>query len=158
MNETKPEFSRGDVNLDNEGAYFLYQAAGWARFLSITGFVVYGLLILMFLIGTVAMGGGASRQGFSPMMPYDPSIIFGWTFFITMAIIMAVMCIPLVHLYNFSVRTRRAFAEGNSQMLTQSFRSLKNLFVFYGVVMIIYLSFLFLSFVFGIVGGILAAM
>ncbi len=156
MNETKPEFSRGDVNLENEGAYFLYQAAGWARFLSITGFVVYGLLILMFLIGLVVIGGNAAAQAFGAQNPMM-MLYFSWPFFITMAVVMVIMCIPLVYLYNFSVRTRRAFGEGNSQVLTQSFRALKNLFVFYGVVMIIYLSFLLLSLVFGIIGGIFMA-
>ena len=146
MKETKPEFSRGSANLDNEGAYFLYQAAGWARFLAIVGFVMYGLVMLIFLIGTITSSDMyIPEYGMQNPMPYAPSMIFSWTFFILMVIIMGVMCIPLVYLYNFSTKVRKAFNEGNSQILSQSMRALKNMFVFYGIFIIIYFSLLLLS-------------
>lgn len=149
MKETKPEFSRGDLTLDNEGAYFLYQAAGWARFLAILGLALCGMIVLMFLIGVIVMSGAAVPTYGVPEV-YDPAIIFTWPVFIFMLVLVGIVCIPLIYLYNFSDKTRKAFKAGESHVLAKALRSLKNLFVFYGIVIMIYILLFLLSAIVGI--------
>ena len=102
MKTKKLEISLEDLRLNNDGAYFLYQASGWAKFLAIVGLVAYGLLLLMMLIGTIMLSGAEYASYTQSMnMGYDPGMIFSWGFFIFFLIIIGVMCIPLVYLYNF---------------------------------------------------------
>lgn len=163
MKKEKIEISLDDLKVTNEAAYFLHQASGWGKFLAIIGFIAYGLLILFFLIAAIAATGGNDFYFKSMHMggmanPHMGAMLPGmaWVFFAIMLIVLGIMMIPLFYLYGFAEKAKNAIKLSDPQILAQSLRSLKNLFVFYGVLMIIYLAFLAFAFLIGSLGALFA--
>ena len=60
---------------------------------------------------------------------------------------------PAYYLFNFSTKLRRAVYNNDQPVLTESLKNLKSFFKFYGILVIVLLSFYILIFIAGVIGA-----
>jgi Na+/H+ antiporter NhaC len=138
-----------DLHLDQSSINYLSEAARWSRFLSIIGFIYCGLLVLCGLfIGTI-MSTLAPAMGNESAFAAMGSVFMGF-FIFSMALL---LFFPAYYLYNFSTKLRRAVQHNDQPVLTESLKNLKSFFKFYGILVIVLLSFYILIFIAGIIGA-----
>ena len=148
MENTRQQIPFDEMKINNEGGFFLHQAASWAMFISIVGFIALGLLAAAYLIGAVMLTGVDTYvMAQNPGMPYSPATMFSWTGFFIILVSCLIGVIPYIYQYNFARRVKKSFEQKNTEMLTHAFRALKNYYVFTGVILIIALLMIILSFV-----------
>jgi hypothetical protein len=137
-----------ELQLDQPSINYLSEAARWSRFLSILGFIYCGFMIIFGLFfGSIMtrMMPGAGDAGVSNI----GNGLLG-VFVIIMSLI---MFFPSLYLWNFSSKIRRAFNNNDQPLLTESLKNLKSFFKFYGVLLIVVLSFYALAVIAGIIGA-----
>lgn len=150
--ENSQQSSLFGLTIDPLAKAQLSEAARWARFLAITGFIMLGLslifLIIMsfFIINSLnkMSGAGFVDDGTSGM--YDVVIIF-WILFYLAGMIIALF--PFLFLFRFSKKLKLALASDDQEQLNISFTTLKALFRFVGILSIIgivIMAFVFFSF------------
>lgn len=139
-----------DLQVDHLAKTYLAETAKWAKFLSILGFILYGILAL---VGFMVMVAGASF-----LSTFSDAGVFGAMgagfigfFYILLAAIGIVISVAM---YRFATRTQFAIAADNSASLTGALSSLRMLFRIMGIIAIIYLAFIAIFLLIGIVGGI----
>lgn len=138
-----------DLQVDQQSERFLSETARWGRFLSITGFVFCGLMVL---IGIFA--GSFFQQTAGAQMGALGALGMGSFFFTILYLVMAAIAvIPCLHLYNFSGKMKVALATQDQSTLNQSFKHLKSCFRFYGILTLIVIGFYALALIFGLIAG-----
>jgi len=125
---TKSSFETFELQVTPVAQDFLRTAANWAMFLAILGFILLGLGLLGSLI-FLAAGGAAGATGAFPF----PVVGFG----IVLLAFNVLGAFPVVHLFRFASKIKRAISEVNTQILTESFNGLKLFFVFVGIYVIL---------------------
>jgi heme/copper-type cytochrome/quinol oxidase subunit 2 len=141
-----------ELQLDQPSLGYLNETARWSRFLSILGFIMCGLLVLMgVLYGTV----------FSSLMKTaDPETAALAGGIVSTIVAFSMICgalllfFPSLYLFRFSSRMKRAYSNNDQTALTDALKNLKSFFKFYGIVTIVTLSFYALAIVFGIIGSV----
>ncbi|TAL51203.1 MAG: hypothetical protein EPN92_00945 [Chitinophagaceae bacterium] len=142
------------LSIDPSSKAHLAEAARWARFLAIVGFILCGLIVVLGIFaGSVfstmmgRMGGGEfgdagfSTSGFATML----SVIY-----ICMALL---YFFPCLFLFRFANHMKAALASNEQETLNSSFQNLKKMFRFVGILMIIVLAFYAIALIIGIVAG-----
>ena len=115
------------MELNDQSKAYLYETARWATILSIIGFVVIALLIMVsFSVGTLLANSPYGDLGISPQV-----------LSITYLIIAGVYFIPIFFLYQFGVKTKYAIDNNDTDLLTFGLKKLKSHYKFIGIVMII---------------------
>lgn len=133
---------------------FLKETAKWAYFLSIMGFILIALLVLVaLLMGTlfaklVDLGGGVAALGAS-----SGGLIM--TIYLLFAVI---YFFPVYYLYQFASKIKAAFTTDNNEQLNTSFEYLKSHYKFLGIFTLVVTIIYALILVLGIIGGIMSAM
>lgn len=116
------------LHVDETAKAYLLEAARWAKFISIFGIVVFGLMIMggvsIMLMGSVI--AGAIAMGVSPF-----TIGF---IYIVMSL---VYLYPMIALLRFSTRIKMAIVTENHTVLHEAFRFLKNHFKSIGILIIV---------------------
>ncbi len=132
---------------------YLREAAKWARFLAIIGFVFIGLMVLLGVFFGSVMGGLMST------MPDDAGFgaMDGGAFGLIYVALALIYFFPTFYLYRFGTRIKQALQTEDSQTLALGLEQLKSCFKFMGIFMIIILSLYALIFVFALVFGAFAA-
>ena len=110
---------------------YLYSVGKWAKFLSILGLINLGLIIVLGFSIELLMSSLSGEE-----MPF-PTFVFGFMYLI-MAGIYLYPTILLLKFVNFS---KMAYLNDDSDNLTESFRNLKGVFQYVGVLTIIGLAF-----------------
>lgn len=122
-----------NINLDSRS--FLSNTARWGKFLSIMGFIFIGLMVVGGLFASTLMSTVADDAGYG-------SGIMGGAFFGFFYLIFALLYFfPVLYLYKFSTKMERGLRARDEETVTESFRNLKSLFKFMGVLTIVMLSF-----------------
>jgi heme/copper-type cytochrome/quinol oxidase subunit 2 len=137
-----------ELQLDQPSINYLSEAARWSRFLSVLGFIYCGFMVIFgIFFGSVKtmMMPGVGDSEFS-------SVANGFigVFIIIMSL---VMFFPALYLWNFSSKLRKAFNNNDQPSLTESLKNLKSFFKFYGILLIIVLSFYALALIAAIIGA-----
>ena len=115
------------MELNDQSKAYLYETARWATILSIIGFIVIALLIMVsFSVGTLLANSPYGDLGISPQV-----------LSITYLIIAGVYFIPIFFLYQFGVKTKYAIDNNETDLLTFGLKKLKSHYKFIGIVMII---------------------
>lgn len=136
-----------ELSLTSSAKDFLLQTAKWAKFLSIIGFVFIGLIVIAALfigtfmgkLNTVADTGMGSGQS-----------IFLTIYFIVIGLI---TIYPVLRLFQFSQKAKLAVETNNTLALEESFKRIRSVFRFYGIMMIIVLSIYAIAIIFALVVG-----
>ena len=123
-----------DFGIDETAKEHLRESAKWGKFLAIVSFISFGL-ILLFALGALLLAQGAEQTG----------VFVGYT------IVALLYFYPMWTLYKFSSLSKQAVNTGNQQQLTEAFRHLKNMLKFLGIVTIIGMALVGLSFVFCVI-------
>jgi hypothetical protein len=121
-----------ELQVDHETTSYLSEIAKWARFLSIVGFVMCGLLIVFALFaGTMAtlnpLGGTMGAGGFMQI--------------VLLIAMVALYFFPCLYLFNFAKKMQLALRNNDQINLNDSFRNLKSNFKYVGILTIVILSF-----------------
>jgi len=140
------------LSIDTTGRAHLTEAARWARFLAIVGFV----FIALFAVFAIA-GGSYIANMFGRANQFGEGNS-GFTTGMTIGIIIYYLCVALLvffaylFLYRFAVNMRTALQANNQELLNRSFQNLKILYRYWGILTVIGLIFFALFFVIGFFG------
>lgn len=144
--------SSSDLTISVEIRSFLRETAKWAKFISIVGFVMIGLLVLMALGMSFFMAAVTSELG-AAGMPFPP-ILFT-IFYILFALF---MLMPLLYLFKFANNMQRALRQNDQVALSDSFQNLKSHYKFNGIFLAVILGLYALIFIFSLIAGAAAFM
>ncbi|EDP96318.1 DUF5362 family protein [Kordia algicida OT-1] len=146
--ETNSVFDDFELRLNDISKKYLREAAKWAFMLSIVGFILVGLFVLLAVIIIVMSSAVSTNNAFQAQgLP----IAFVAFIYIIMA---ALYFFPVLYLYKFSRKMKTALIEKNTEELTVAFSNLKSFFKFIGVMMLVVIGIFVLIFGFAIIGGI----
>ncbi|MDP4131942.1 MAG: DUF5362 family protein [Bacteroidota bacterium] len=136
-----------DLQLDQQAGSYLGEAARWARFLSILGFILCGLMVLMGAFLGSRIADSLSNMGGSSML--------GGGFFSMIYVLIALIYFfPCLYLFHFGTKMRTALTNNDQETLSASLKNLKSCFKFFGVLAIIVLSLYALAIIALIIGGV----
>jgi hypothetical protein len=142
-----------DLQIDQPSISYLTEAARWAKFLSILGFIFCGLVVIGGVFYGTIFSSLIGSIGEAPVL----SGVFISALYIVGSIIVAlVMFFPALYLFNFSTKMRRALGNNDQPILVESLKNLKSYFKYYGIITIICLSFYALIILAAIMGAIFA--
>lgn len=135
-----------ELQIDSFGQAQLSQTSKWAKFLSILGFVSSAFLVLVALAFPSYMEAGdmgldIDRSGIGAMISF---------MYIIAAVINFIMAF---FLYKYAVAMQKALTTANQDQLNLAFKNHKMVYKIIGILTIIYLSFVLLSIVFGLIGA-----
>ncbi|MEO8769177.1 MAG: hypothetical protein ABI402_03815 [Ferruginibacter sp.] len=133
-----------ELHVDPIAFEHLHATAKWARFLAILGFIFSGL---------IALGGLFAASIFSSFrsITHSPAPMVG-TGFITV-IYLIIGCIYFflsLYLYFFASKMITALAVTDQQIFNDSLMNLKRVYRIMGIIMIVYLGFIILAMIIGI--------
>ena len=134
-----------ELQFDNSSQMLLRESAKWARFISIAGFVLCGIFVL---IGVFA-GTFFSTLTTNPYNDVAASRAMGGIMTVTYIAIAIVYFFPFLFLFRFGSRMQTALKSNDQQSLVNSLGNLRAYFRFVGILLIIGLAFCALAFIFG---------
>lgn len=137
-----------DLQIDQSSINYLNEAARWSRFLSIIGFIYCGLMVLMGIFFGTFMARMMPLMGADSPLPAVGSGAIGFV----IILLALLLFFPAYYLYNFSSKMRRALRSNDQIVLTESLKNLKSFFKFYGILVIIVVSFYILIFFAALIG------
>ena len=127
---TGNEMNNVKVELTKESLFYYDQIRKWTTFFSILGFVFIGFLII---IGIFA---GSIFSKFGQVNSNFPFFIIGFIY-----IILAIIYFfPVLYLYRFSISSKLAIKNNDSNEIVKAFKNLKSHYQFMGILTIIVLS------------------
>jgi hypothetical protein len=144
--ESTNESNLFELQIDHNGSAFLKEAARWAKFLAILGFIFCGLYVL-FALFAGSIFATAFRSFGSAGVAYSGSGFIS-LFYIAFAIL---YFFPCLYFYNFAVKMQAALRENNQDQLNGSFKNLKSCYRFLGILTIIILGFMVLGIIIALI-------
>jgi Family of unknown function (DUF5362) len=142
-----------ELQLDQSAINYLNEASRWSRFLSILGFIYIGLLLIIgILFGSFGNSLMPGTGGESEM----PMRLSGVLISFLLILAAAVLFIPVLFLFNFSTKMRRALRNNDQPVLADALKNLKSFFKFYGILAIICLSLYGLAIIAAVIGGLVS--
>jgi hypothetical protein len=144
-----------ELQLNDSAKGFLKEAAKWAYFLSILGYIMIGFFVVF------ALFAGAIFSSVGQMIPLGQMGMFGSSFGIIVTffylLIAALYFFPIYYLNKFASNLKLAFKNNDSVTLASSFEYLKSHYKFIGIMAIVTLSFYALFIIGAIVVALAAA-
>lgn len=136
------------MHISDQGKKYILEAARWATFLGVAGFIMIGLLVVLsFSVGSILESlpegylGGISPRFFS-------------FFYLLVA---GVYFIPVYFLFQFGVKTKQAFERDDIGTLTFALKKLRSHYKFIGILFIIAVLFYFLLILLGAFGMLMSS-
>jgi hypothetical protein len=152
QNENESQSQIFSLTIDPVIKSHLSETARWGKFLSILGFVICGLIVLVGLFFGTLFSSLVSRSEVS----YEGNIStgsFGAMAAVMYIIVAVVYFFPCLFLYRFSTKMKTAL-NGNEQIdLTLAFQNLKSLFRYVGVITVILLAIYLIVILFALLGA-----
>ena len=133
-----------ELHVDHNGSSFLREIAKWSKFLSIVGFIMIGLMILVILFA-----GSTMATMFSATQYGEAGSLIGMIYIGVVAAVMLIYFFPCLYLFKFATKMQIALRNNDQDTLNASFENLKSCFKFMGIFTIICLALYALVFVFG---------
>lgn len=133
------KFEEFELQVNESAKGFLKEAAKWAYFLSVLGYIGVGFIVL------AAIFAGAIFTTIGHMMPMEQMGMFSSAFGIMMTVvyllIAALYFFPIYYLNRFASNMKAALKDNNSATLANSFEYLKSHYKFIGILALITLCF-----------------
>jgi hypothetical protein len=139
--EQNQEASLFGFGIDQSSRTHLSEAAKWAKFLAIVGFVMCGLIVIIaFFAGSfLAIMSNSYNDGYrSPVRLTGGTGVVVTFFYIGIAIL---FFLPYLFLFRFATRMKTALNTNDQLTLNSSFQNLKIMFRYVGILTIVLLSF-----------------
>lgn len=127
-----------ELEVDDVAGSYFKETARWTSFISILYFIIVGLLVFCLLIITVFMKGAASR-GLGTSIFGKQELDTATTLIITVLflLIIGLLLTLSLMLYRFASLIRKGLERQDQVTFNAGLRSLKNYFVFYGIIAVI---------------------
>ena len=125
-----------ELQLDQPSTAHLGEAAKWAKFLAIMGFIFCGLMIVIALFAGTLIGSAMSAAGGGIASMFGSGIIT--TFYLVIA---GIYFFPCLFLFRFASLMQHAIRDHEQNKLQESLKNLKSCFRFLGIFTIIVLCF-----------------
>lgn len=126
-NFTETTTSEKSLTFNSDINQYLIETTKWTKFLSILGFVVWGLCVLFFSFSTLTTIGKGHG---SPVLVSILGILL-------IGIIIWLSFYPIHYLFKFSSDTKQAILSNNQSQLVDGFEKLKSYFKFIGICTIV---------------------
>ena len=144
-----PDLLSNDLQVSPQAQSYLTESARWGKFLAIMGFIVCGFMTILSFFMPVFL---------TQLPPYNSvSTEFSSGMKVGMTIVYLLLALlsffPCFYLYKFSVKMQAAVKMVSQENFDESLMNLKSMFKFYGIFVIIILSFYVLAFIIGIIGA-----
>jgi hypothetical protein len=139
--EQNQETSLFGFGIDQSSRAHLSEAAKWAKFLAIVGFVMCGLIVVLaiFAGSFLALMSNSFNDGYSSSTRLSGGMgAFVAIFYIGIAIL---FFLPYLFLFRFATRMKTALNTNDQLTLNTSFQNLKIMFRYVGILTIVMLSF-----------------
>jgi len=138
-----------DLQVSPQAQSYLTESARWGKFLAIMGFIVCGFMMILSFFMPVFL---------TQLPPYNSvSTEFSSGMKVGMTIVYLLLALlsffPCFYLYKFSVKMQSAVKMVSQENFDESLMNLKSVFKFYGIFVIIILSFYALAFIIGIIAA-----
>ncbi|RYZ48740.1 MAG: hypothetical protein EOP49_17870 [Sphingobacteriales bacterium] len=134
-----------NFGIDEVGKAHMLETARWARFLAIVNIIMISLMVIIVVLVAYANGSDFA-QTFGPQVGMG----FGIASLVFYILLVLLFMYPLVGLLRFSNKIRPALETGNAELFNESFRNLKNVFKFFGILTIALLAIYGIMIVMGI--------
>ncbi|HKZ67191.1 MAG TPA: DUF5362 family protein [Chitinophagaceae bacterium] len=152
--EQNQDSSLFGINVDQTAKSHLAEAAKWAKFLSIIGFISCGFLVLIGIFFGSFMSMFSSQYGNNPYSELPTSSPeFGAAMAVVYIIIALIYFFPCLFLFRFATKMKAALASNDQEVLNTSFQNLKASFRYVGIITIVMLAFWVLAFIVGLLGA-----
>jgi len=156
--EQNQDSSLFGINVDQSGKSHLADAAKWAKFLAVFGFIICGLIVIIGIFFGSFFSMFSSRYGGdNPYNDIAGSSGFGTAMGTTMAVVYIIMALiyffPCLYLFRFATKMKTALASNDQIVLNTSFQNLKAAFRFVGILTIIGMAFWILAIIVGLLGA-----
>jgi len=135
------------MGIDPTTRIHLTEAARWARFLAIMGFIVCGLIVVVGIFAGSIFTFFSSRYA-----DQGPSMTgLGAVMTVIYLVIALIYFFPCLFLFRFASNMKTALASNDQNTLTVSFQNLKIMFRYVGIITIIILAFYAIIFLFFVI-------
>ncbi len=155
--EQNQDTSLFGINVDQAGKSHLADAAKWAKFLAVFGFIVCGLIVIIGIFFGSFFSMLTSQYGSNPYNELPASSGLGSVMGTAMAFIYILMALiyffPCLFLFRFATKMKNALASNDQTVLNASFQNLKAAFRFVGILTIIGMAFWLLAIIVGLLGA-----
>lgn len=142
------ELSQQPLVITEDIRSYLYDTAKWTKFLSIVGFVITALVAMM------GFGAGAFVAVLAKMSPGNPLAAMGSGFLTVYFLVIALLYFyPSLLLFKHSNAANKAILYGDQDSLADAMVNLRSFFKFWGILMIVLISFYILTIILFIVAG-----
>jgi hypothetical protein len=131
-----------ELQVDQTAMAYLKDAARWARFLAIAGFIFCGLFVFVAILFATVLSSLFTTMGSSSAF----GGMGGGSIAVVYIGIALLNFFPCLYLYNFSFRMRVALRNNDQDQLNIAFKNIRALYRFVGVLMILCLG-LFVLFI-----------
>ena len=144
-----PDLLSNDLQVSPQAQSYLTESARWGKFLAIMGFIVCGFMMILSFFMPVFL---------TQLPPYNSvSTEFSSGMKVGMTIVYLLLALlsffPCFYLYKFSVKMQAAVKMVSQENFDESLMNLKSVFKFYGIFVIIILSFYAFAFIIGIIAA-----
>jgi hypothetical protein len=148
------ESSLFGITIDPVGKGHLAEAAKWANFLAILGFIFLGLFVVMAIFGGtfLATTFGRNSRYNSDFGAESPSG-FAIALIAYYLVVALLAFFAYLFLYRFAVNMKMALRTNSQDLLNRSFQNLKIMYRYIAILTIIGLSFCVLAILIGIIGA-----
>ncbi|MFP9098611.1 hypothetical protein ACLI09_06110 [Flavobacterium sp. RHBU_24] len=146
---TTSSFDNFELQFNELAKEHLKEAGKWAYFLSIIGFIGLGFIVL---IAIFMIAAGSMISSLSPGMGALGAMGTGVLAFIYLVMVLLYF-FPIMYLYRFGSRIKRAISDNNAEQLTAGLESLKSHYKYIGILTIVIMSMYALIFVFALLGA-----
>ena len=129
---------------------YLQEAAKWAKFLAIIGFIFCTLMVIF------AFFAGTFLSSYFNQLESSTTNVFamsGGVITVIYILVALLYFIPSLYLFNFASKMQAALRNNDQITLNTSFRNLKACFKFWGILFLIVLCFLGIVVVVAVVGS-----
>jgi hypothetical protein len=153
MEPTNTSGNLFELQIDAQSSNHLSQAAKWAKFLAIIGFIFCGLLVVYGIFAGVLFSS-LSRMNTESSASFGAFANLGGAFFLTFAIVGAILYFfPCLYLFRFAAKMQTALRNNDQNTLTNSFGNLKSFYKFLGILTIVVLAFYLLIFLIAVISA-----
>lgn len=142
--ETNQSLLNTELQIDTTAHAHLSETAKWGTFLSIVGFILSGLIVIIALFAGTILGSLRSDFGGGSSIVGAGVVTFIYLLFAALYFFMSLF------LYRFASKMKLALYTSDQESLNNSLLNLKNLYRLMGILTIIYLAVIVLAFVIGI--------
>lgn len=138
------------LQVDNGNIPYLAEAAKWAKFLAILGFIFCALIVIGALFAGTFISGILSQIEAQNNAMASP--ISGTVLAIYYALVALLYFFPCLFLFNFASKTQTAIRNNDQIYLNLSFKNLKSFFKFWGILTVIILCIVVIGMIFAVIG------